>query len=120
MNNWQRKVSYQPPARELALRNNYRQQLTKTYGTPQTNPSFWNSIDPTFFLSDITAPIQLHTGGSDEEVPVTFSTVLKEKLEKAGKTVEYYNYPGGDHNISSPNFEVAMQRSIAFFDKYLK
>jgi uncharacterized protein len=120
MFNWQRRVSYQPPPRELALRNNYRQQLVNTYGTPQTDPSFWNSIDPTFFLSEITAPVQLHTGGNDEEVPVDFSVSLRDKLQKAGKTVEYYNYPGGDHNISSPNFEPAMQRSIAFFDKYLK
>lgn len=120
MNNWQRKVRFQPSARELAQRNNYRKQLTDTYGTPQTNPSFWNVIDPTFFLSDLTTPIQLHTGGNDEEVPVAFSTGLRDKLEKAGKTVEYYNYPGGDHNISSPNFQIAMERSIAFFDKYLK
>jgi len=120
MNNWQRNVSYQPPATELAQRNNYRNNLVTTYGTPKTNPAFWNSIDPTFFLSDITAPIQLHTGGSDEEVPVAFSVGLETKLKAAGKTVEYYNYPGGDHNISDPNFSLAMQRSIAFFDKYLK
>jgi dipeptidyl aminopeptidase/acylaminoacyl peptidase len=120
MNNWQRRVRYVPSTRELALRNNYRQSITTTYGTPASNPDFWNAIDPTYFLSDITAPIQLHTGGNDEEVPVDFSQKLYDKLTQLGKTVEYYNYPGGDHNISSPNFEVAMQRSIAFFDKYLK
>ena len=120
MNNWQRRVRYVPSARELALRNNNRQKITDTYGTPATNPDFWNAIDPTYFLSDITAPVQLHTGGNDEEVPVDFSQKLYNKLTQLGKTVEYYNYPGGDHNISSPNFEVAMQRSIEFFDKYLK
>jgi len=120
MNNWQRRVSYQPPPRELALRNNYRQQLVNAYGTPATNPTFWNAIDPTYHLSDITAPIQLHTGGADEEVPVDFSVHLYQKLQQLGKIVEYYNYPGGDHNISSPNFELAMERSIQFFDKYLK
>lgn len=120
MNNWQRRVTYQPPARELAQRNNYRQRLTDTYGTPASNPGFWNSVDPTYYLSDITAPIQLHTGGNDEEVPVAFSQTLYKKLQQAGKTAEYYNYPGGDHNIASPDFELAMQRSIAFFDKYLK
>ena len=120
MNNWQRNVTYQPPPSELAQRNNYRQSLLQTYGTPTTNPTFWNAIDPTYYLSDITAPIQLHTGGADEEVPVAFSQSLYQKLQQAGKTVEYYNYPGGDHNIASPNFELAMQRTIAFFDKYLK
>jgi dipeptidyl aminopeptidase/acylaminoacyl peptidase len=120
MNNWQRRVSYQPPPKELANRNNYRQNLIAAYGTPATNPGFWNTIDPTAHLADITAPVQLHTGGSDEEVPVAFSQSLYASLQKAGKTVEYYDYPGGDHNISSPNFELAMQRSIDFFNKYLK
>jgi dipeptidyl aminopeptidase/acylaminoacyl peptidase len=120
MNNWQRRVRYQPSQRELAQRNNYRQNLVSKYGTPQTNPQFWQAVDPTYYLSDITTPIQLHTGGNDEEVPVAFSANLQDKLEKIGKTVEYYNYPGGDHNISSPNFEPAMQRSIDFFNKYLK
>lgn len=120
MNNWQRRVPYQPSPRELALRNNYRQKLIDTYGTPTANPKFWQASDPTYFLGDITTPIQLHTGGDDEEVPVAFSVSLYDQLQKLGKPVEYYNYPGGDHNISSPNFELAMQRSIDFFNKYLK
>jgi dipeptidyl aminopeptidase/acylaminoacyl peptidase len=120
MNNWQRKVKYQPPQRELTLRNSYRKNLTDSYGTPTTNPEFWNSVDPTAFLSEIMTPVQLHTGGNDEEVPVAFSASLKDKLLNLNKTVEYYNYPGGDHNISSPNFESAMKRTIDFFDKYLK
>jgi len=120
MNNWQRRVPYQPSPRELALRNNYRKKLTDTYGTPESNPQFWQAVDPTYHLADITTPIQLHTGGNDEEVPVAFSVSLYDQLQKLGKTVEYYNYPGGDHNNSSPNFELAMQRSIDFFNKYLK
>jgi len=120
MNNWQRRVRYEPSARELANRNNYRKKLIDTYGTPEANREFWNEIDPTAHLEDITAPIQLHTGGDDEEVPVAFSANLKDKLEKLGKTVEYYNYPGGNHNISSPDFEMAIQRSLEFINKYLK
>jgi len=120
MNNWQRKVKYRPSPRELTLRNNYRQKLVDQYGTPQSNPSFWQAIDPTYHLADINTPVQLHTGGSDEEVPIAFSQSLYEELKQTGKTVEYYNYPGGDHNLSSPNFELAIQRSIDFFNKYLK
>jgi dipeptidyl aminopeptidase/acylaminoacyl peptidase len=120
MNNWQRKVSYQPSPRELALRNRNRQQLTKQYGTPDSNPNFWNSIDPTFFVSDIQAPVQLHHGLSDEEVPVAFSQTLYDKLKQAGKVVELYTYEGADHNISEPSFDLAMKRSVEFFNKYLK
>jgi dipeptidyl aminopeptidase/acylaminoacyl peptidase len=119
MYNWQNHVSYNPPANELALRNRSRQNLISKYGTPTSNPDFWNSIDPTYFVSDITAPVQLDVGGSDEEVPVAFSQSLREKLLNAGKTVEYYEYPGSNHNISQ-GFTLAMERSVAFFDKYLK
>ena len=120
MNNWQRKVTYQPLLRELALRNNYRQNLVQQYGTPKSNPDFWNLIDPTYFINDINVPVQLHHGLEDEEVPVLFSLSLFNKLKRAGKTVEYFTYPGADHNISEPSFSVAMNRSTAFFDKYLK
>ena len=118
--NWQRRVSYQPGPRELVLRNNYRNSLLKQYGDPKTNPSFWNTIDPTAYLSSITSPIQLHHGLADEEVPVSFSQNLYNKLKSFGKTVEFYTYPGADHNISDPSFSLAMQRTIKFFDKYLK
>jgi dipeptidyl aminopeptidase/acylaminoacyl peptidase len=120
MNHWQNRVRYHPPPQELALRNNDRQTLINTYGTPTSDPTFWNTIDPTAFLSDIKAPIQLHVGGNDEEVPPDFSQSLYAKLQALGKTVEFYSYPGGDHNISAPNFDPAMARSIAFFDTYLK
>ncbi len=119
MFNWQRRVSYQPGPTEMALRNRYRQNLTQQFGTPQTNPSFWNSIDPTYFVSDITSPVQLDVGGADEEVPIAFSQSFRDKLQSAGKTVEYYEYPGSDHNISQ-DFDLAMQRSLDFFNKYLK
>ena len=119
MFNWQRRVSYQPPPRELTLRNNQRSNLVKQYGDPRQNPTFWNTLDPTNFVSDISVPVQLDVGGADEEVPVSFSQSLRDKLEKAGKTVEYFEYPGSNHNISQ-GFDLAMQRSLDFFNKYLK
>lgn len=119
MYNWHRATPFVPSEREIASRNNVRQNLTKQFGTPQQNPTFWNSIDPTSFLSDIKAPIQLDAGGADEEVPIAFSESLYAKLKSLNKTVEFYSYPGSDHNISQ-GFNLAMQRSVEFFDKYLK
>lgn len=118
--NWQRKVSYQPAPRDLFLRNSRRTELIQKYGSPKDNSSFWNSVDPTYFVSDISAPVQIHHGLADEEVPVGFSESLKNRLEKAGKIVAYYTYSGADHNISEPSFDLAMQRSVDFFNKYLK
>lgn len=111
--------NFHPSAYELSLRNKYRSNLQKLYGTPETNPQFWNSIDPTFFLSDIKTPLQIHAGEADEEVPVSFSENLYKKLKSLNKTTEFYTYPGDNHNISN-NFSLAMERSLTFFDKYLK
>lgn len=77
-------------------------------------------IDPINYLQNISGPIQLHHGLSDEEVPPQFSETLKKKLEENGKIVELYEYPGADHNISGASFSPAIQRSVEFFDKYLK
>ena len=94
-------------------------QMLKKYGTPIADPEYWNSIDPTKYLSFISAPVQIQVGSADEEVPVTFSSSLRDALQKAGKTVDYHMYPGADHNLS-PDTAAAMNETIAFFNSYLK
>ena len=119
INHWQNRVKYHPAPEDLTLRNKNRQDLINKYGTPSANPNFWNSIDPTNFVNDISTPIQLNVGTADAEVPPDFSKLLYDNLVEHGKTAEYFEYPGSDHNISQ-GFNLAMQRTIAFFDKYLK
>ena len=89
------------------------------YGTPDQNPKFWASISPNSYLADLTGPIQLHHSKNDSEVPYEFSDTLSKQIQAAGKMVELYSYPGDDHNIAN-SFGIAMQRSIQFFDKYVK
>jgi uncharacterized protein len=110
---------FSPPPEQLQLRNNGQRGLIQKYGQPNSNPAFWNGIDPTTNLALITAPLQLDVGSSDEEVPPVFSEELQTKMKTAGNTVEFYSYPGSDHNISQ-GFDLAMQRSVDFMDKYLK
>jgi len=52
-------------------------------------------------------------------VPLQFSQTLANDLQAAGKPVEFYTYAGADHNISQ-GFTLAMARSVAYFDRYLK
>lgn len=120
MNNWHRNVPFRPSERELATRNRRRQSFIDKCGTPQTNQTFWDAMDPFYNLGYISAPVQLHHGLADEEVPFLFSQNLNDALKAVGKTVEFYTYPGADHNISGPFFDLAMQRAVSFFDKYLK
>jgi dipeptidyl aminopeptidase/acylaminoacyl peptidase/cbb3-type cytochrome oxidase subunit 3 len=89
------------------------------YGSPSANPRFWGLIDPYAYLSSISGPIQLHHGTLDSSVPIEFSKHLYEKLKGLDKKVEYYEYPGSDHNIAQ-EFSSAMARSIEFFNRFLK
>jgi fermentation-respiration switch protein FrsA (DUF1100 family) len=100
-------------------RRRWRQDLTETYGSPDENPAFWASISANSFLADLSGPVQLHHGTADTSVPIEFSTTLFEQTQDAGGTVELYTYEGDNHNISN-SFSLAMQRSIAFFDTYVK
>ncbi|EKE13370.1 MAG: hypothetical protein ACD_13C00022G0011 [uncultured bacterium] len=119
MFNWQDKVSYKPDAEDLRLRNQNRDFLIKTFKTPAENPAFWNSIDPFTYLSDIKTPVQIEVGLADSQVPSDFSKNLYNKLKAVGKNVEYFEYPGNNHDINQ-SFTLAMKRTIDFFDLYLK
>jgi hypothetical protein len=45
--------------------------------------------------------------------------MLYDEMLQANKVVEFYTYDGDNHNISV-NFSIAMQRTVEFFDRYLK
>lgn len=93
--------------------------FTKLHGTPDSNPEFWNAIDPIAHLNYFNTPVELHHSRGDETVNYRLSEELAKTLTKAGKPNEVYLYEGDNHNISS-NFNTAMERSVEFFDKYLK
>jgi dipeptidyl aminopeptidase/acylaminoacyl peptidase len=89
------------------------------FGTPDENPDFWNSISANSYLGDLSGPLQLHYGTGDEEVPPKFSETLASQVGAAGKSVEIYVYPDDNHNLTG-YFNLAMDRTIAFFDAVLK
>lgn len=122
-NNWRHPVHnprpWVPSQREQAARRPGRQQLVDKYGSFEANPQFWQSISPISFVKDISGPVQLQHGTADEEVPLLFSQKLDEAMKNAGKIVEFYTYKEDNHNLSN-NLDTALQRSVEFFDKYLK
>ena len=117
--NWQNRVSYRPNAEDLYLRNLRSLDLLTKNGTPTQNPTFWNSIDPTENLNFVSAPFQIHVGLADNQVPPDFSKGLSNKLILQKKTTEYFEYSGANHDINQ-SFDLAMKRTIEFFDRYLK
>jgi len=95
------------------------EQIVKDQGTPTNDPTFWNAIDPTQFITFINAPVQIQVGSADEDVPTDFSSSLRDALQSAEKTVDYHTYAGADHNLV-PDTSSAMAAAVSFFNKYLK
>ncbi len=116
--NWRRTTSIFATPIPASWRG-WRVNLIETYGTPEENPAFWDSISTNSYLHEISGPVQLHHGTADEDVPVEFSTMTYAQLLSASQVAELYTYEGDNHNISN-YFSSAMMRTVAFFDKYVK
>jgi dipeptidyl aminopeptidase/acylaminoacyl peptidase len=115
--NWRRTGAFTPSPSSRGI--GWRTEWIETFGTPEQNPAFWNSVSATSYLADLSGPLELHHGTADEDVPVEFSIRLAELARSAGQTADLYTYEGDNHNISG-NFSTAMKRTIAFFDAHLK
>lgn len=87
--------------------------------TPSTNPG-QDGASPIDYLRYISAPISLHQGLADTEVNPEWSKELNETLKDEGKEVEYFEYPGQDHNFKNLGWDVISKRTIELFDRYLK
>jgi uncharacterized protein len=118
LENWRRNPAT-IPASIPTNRRRWREQLVEEFGTPEQNPQAWDSISANAFLDDLSGPVQLHHGTADTSVPHTLSVLTDAQVRAAGQVSEYFEYRGDDHNLSA-SFYTAMQRSVAFFDRYVK
>lgn len=116
---WRRGDGPTPTPDPESQRGRWRTEWFETYGTPEENPAFWASISANSYVSDLSGPIQLHHATADESVPYVFSEILYGEIQAVNLPAELYLYEGDNHNISV-NFATAMQRSIEFFDRYVK
>jgi dipeptidyl aminopeptidase/acylaminoacyl peptidase len=83
-------------------------------------PQVYARISPASYYQDITTPISIHHGDADQTVPPQLSVRLRDDLLALGKEVEYFTYPGQPHSFVGNGFNLLMQRTTAFFDRYLK
>ena len=74
----------------------------------------------TNYMDKINAPIQTHQGGADEAVPIKWSDDLVKTLKEKDKTIDYFTYPGDDHNFAKGNWQTVVNRNIEFFKEKLK
>ncbi|MFA5770315.1 MAG: alpha/beta fold hydrolase [Patescibacteria group bacterium] len=83
------------------------------------NNDFWTSISLTKNIKYLLSPLQINHSTSDPVVDIGYSKDLVKVLEDNKKVYEFFEYEGGGHNITSPYFEQAMERTVNFFKKNL-
>jgi len=78
------------------------------------NPDLY-SLD--LYLDKIKAPVQIHQGLNDDAVPYSWSDQLAERLLDLNLNIDYYKYPGTDHNMN-PVWNTVVSRDLEFFNKF--
>jgi dienelactone hydrolase len=111
--------TYRPPATpETEATPDPRQDrrlIFETYGAPDTQHPYWKAVSLTANIQYLNSPLQLHHAEDDTVVDIAYSSGLVAILQQNSKTYEFFNYKGGGHNLISPYFDQAMQRTVQFF-----
>lgn len=77
-------------------------------------------ISPANHLERVTAPVSIHHGAFDEQVPLEWSSELCAALQAAGKAVECYVYDGQPHTFVGEGDALFQARVADFFGRYLR
>jgi esterase/lipase len=76
-----------------------------------------NKVSIDQYYSQIQAPIQLHQGGADPLVPLSWSTKFANQMKQMNKEITYYTYPESDHNLSA-DWDEVVEKDLEFFNEY--
>jgi dipeptidyl aminopeptidase/acylaminoacyl peptidase len=95
------------------------EEVKQAYGEPEQNPEFWKQISPLTSFDRITAPIQIHHGTADRDVPLEWSEKTVNRLRELGNRVELFVYPHEPHEFAGA-WPLVMQRTVSFLRTNLK
>jgi len=85
--------------------------LWSRVGHPEKDADFLKSRSPLFKVDQITKPLLIAQGANDPRVKRSESLQMVEALRKAGKIVEYVEYPDEGHGFARP------QNRLDFFGR---
>ena len=92
--------------------------IIAAYGSPESNPRFWDDVSPVTFVDRVAAPILIHHGTRDDTCSIEWSERTAAALEAAGKDVQLLRYDDG--HAFGPAFPESMRRTVDFLDRHVK
>ncbi|HVN46161.1 MAG TPA: S9 family peptidase [Steroidobacteraceae bacterium] len=90
-------------------------------GDPIKDMKAYDAASPITYIHAVRAPLLVLQGDNDPRVPKEEATQVVELLKQDGKTVEAHYYPNEGHGFAKRENQIdAIQRTVDWFDRYLK
>jgi dipeptidyl aminopeptidase/acylaminoacyl peptidase len=97
------------------------QYLRALLGDPQKDRAIYESASPLTYLEQARAPLLVLQGDNDVRVPKEQAEQVLALLKGTGHTVDVHYYPNEGHGLSRREDQIdALERTVAWFDRYLK
>ena len=89
-------------------------------GTAEANADLFRKYSPIYYLDRIRAPVLFTGGAHDPRCPVTEARQMVEDMRKAGKTVDYLEFPDEGHWPRKVSNQIRLyERTLAWLDTTL-
>jgi dipeptidyl aminopeptidase/acylaminoacyl peptidase len=90
-------------------------------GDPEKDRAIYEAASPIKYIRDEKVPLLVLQGTNDIRVPREEAEQVVEILKKEGRTVEVHYYEAEGHGFSKRENQIdSLQRTVGWFDKYLK
>ena len=90
-------------------------------GDPEKDRAIYDADSPHTYIKNARAPLLVLQGDNDIRVPKEEAEQVVKTLRDAGKTVDAHYYANEGHGFAKRENQIdAIQRTIDFFDRYLK
>ncbi len=98
-----------------------RQYEMSLLGDPVKDRKIYEADSPITYIKNAKAPLLVLQGDNDIRVPKEEAEQVVSILKGAGRTVEAHYYPDEGHGFTKRENQIdALQRTVAWFDRYLK
>ncbi len=89
-------------------------------GTAETDADRFRKYSPIFYLDRIRVPVLFTGGAHDPRCPVTEARTMVEDMRRAGKTVDYLEFPDEGHWPRKTSNQITLyERTLAWLDRHL-
>lgn len=97
----------------------YKAPFDARFGSLEEVPDVYRRLSALPYLRDFRAPVQIHHGTADTQVPYQWSADLAAELERLGRSTEFITYPGAPHIFEGADWDRFARGIGTFYERQL-